>query len=171
MCFSLQGGPWIPPLGRRDLLSEDRSSPLPCPWAGSAAAGSLGVKASDLHPPLCPTTPSRVDLASAQLFQQLLVKNNFFRARQLPPEPLCNPQAPDASPWWLGPQSWELQTRFSEGQRQPLTSDFGVSPTQTPGSLDGRDWKGASQLPWFEQPIAQRPKLRPRGEKDTQGHT
>ena len=59
-----------------------------------------------------PTTPSRVDLASLQLFQQLLVKNNFFRACQLPSEPLCNPQAPDTRPWWLGPQSQELQTGF-----------------------------------------------------------
>ena len=59
-----------------------------------------------------PTTPSQADLASPQLFQRLLVKNNFVRARQLPPEPLCNPQAPDTSPPPPCSVSWELQTGF-----------------------------------------------------------
>ena len=142
MCFSRQGGPWIPPLGRRDPLPEAGGGRLTCPWAGSAAAGSVGSR-----PPIpachsAPTTPSQADLASPQLFQRLLVKNNFVRARQLPPEPLCNPQAPHTSP---------------------------PPPSKTPGSLDGLDWKGHHSFPDSNNPLHRDRNRGPEGRR-TWGH-
>ena len=137
------------------------------------AVGSEAVRA--LSPAsrsgLSAPTPAPAGRAGLLLPLQLLsVKNNFFRARQLPPKPLRNPLAPDTTPhpaWWLGPQPTPLCVLEAVNRVLTRPAPRRGLPFQPQGpSLNTWRPGRSTTLSESKEPTAQRPELGPGGERD-----